>query len=155
MREAPWTGGCQCGGVRFRVGRLGRASICYCRMCQKAFGGIGGALVTAHGLDWSRGRPAHYQSSNLVRRGFCASCGTPLTFEHPSGIDVAIAAFDRAGEIAPVIAMSPEARLPWTDRLPSLPGRTPEEAARAAAHYAAIVSNQHPDHDTEQWSPTS
>ncbi len=32
------TGGCQCGAVRFSVGRLGRASVCHCRMCQKAFG---------------------------------------------------------------------------------------------------------------------
>jgi hypothetical protein len=33
------SGGCQCGAVRFRVdGELGRASICHCRMCQKAFG---------------------------------------------------------------------------------------------------------------------
>ncbi len=38
--EAPFTGGCQCGAVRFAVGRLGRASICHCRMCQKAFGGF-------------------------------------------------------------------------------------------------------------------
>ena len=31
------TGGCQCGAVRFRIeGALGRASICHCRMCQKA-----------------------------------------------------------------------------------------------------------------------
>jgi hypothetical protein len=34
------TGGCQCGAVRYRIeGDLGRASICHCRMCQKAFGG--------------------------------------------------------------------------------------------------------------------
>jgi hypothetical protein len=33
------TGGCQCGAVRFRVeGALGDASVCHCRMCQKAFG---------------------------------------------------------------------------------------------------------------------
>ncbi len=32
------TGGCQCGAVRFRAAHLGRASLCHCRMCQKAFG---------------------------------------------------------------------------------------------------------------------
>ncbi|HEY2357583.1 MAG TPA: hypothetical protein VGH86_09040, partial [Phenylobacterium sp.] len=35
------TGGCQCGAIRFRIdGELGEASICHCRMCQKALGGF-------------------------------------------------------------------------------------------------------------------
>ncbi len=50
-----FTGGCQCGAVRFRAERLGRASICHCRMCQKAFGGFFGPLVTAYGVEWTRG----------------------------------------------------------------------------------------------------
>lgn len=151
MSEAHWSGGCQCGAVRFRVARLGRASHCHCRMCQKAFAGIGGSLVTAHDLEWTRGAPAHFQSSNKVRRGFCVRCGTPLTFEYPGAIDVAIAAFDRAAEIVPVIQLAPEARLPWVDGLVSLPGRTSDEKARVAPFLASIVSNQHPDHDTDQW----
>ena len=51
---------------------LGRASICHCRMCQKAFGSFFGPLVTAKGLEWTRGGPTHFQSSNVVKRGFCA-----------------------------------------------------------------------------------
>jgi hypothetical protein len=145
------TGGCQCGAVRFAVERLGRASICHCRMCQKAFGSIGGALVTAHGLAWTRGAPRHFASSNRVRRGFCADCGTPLTYAYEGGTEVAIAAFDRAAEIAPVIQLAVESRLPWADSLPSLPTRTPAEAHRVAPFYASIVSYQHPDHDTAEW----
>ena len=42
-----WSGGCQCGAVRFRVdGELGRPSVCHCRMCQKAFAAPYAALVT-------------------------------------------------------------------------------------------------------------
>jgi hypothetical protein len=35
-----WTGGCQCGAVRYRLlAPPNHASICHCRMCQKASGG--------------------------------------------------------------------------------------------------------------------
>ncbi|MDB5447359.1 MAG: glutathione-dependent formaldehyde-activating, partial [Phenylobacterium sp.] len=60
------TGGCQCGAVRFRVdGELGRASLCHCRMCQKAFAAPFGALVTVaqHQLVWTRGARQRFQSS--------------------------------------------------------------------------------------------
>ena len=150
--EQAYTGGCQCGAVRFSVGRLGRASVCHCRMCQKATGGIGGVFVTVDAFALTRGALKHFRSSNKVRRGFCAECGTPLTFEIDNGgIDMSIAAFDRAAEIAPVLQMSSEARLPWIDTLPGLPERTPEEMTRIAKHYAGIVSHQHPDHDTDAW----
>jgi hypothetical protein len=157
MSEGPYTGGCQCGAIRFRVTALGRPSFCHCRMCQKAFGATGGALVTAQGLSWTRGRLKHFQSSTAIRRGFCADCGTPLTFEYEvdgqSCVDVAIATFDRAAEIAPVIQYSPEAALPWTARVATLPGYPREEHERRQAWMKRIVSNQHPDHDTDAWPP--
>ncbi|MEZ5849726.1 MAG: GFA family protein [Hyphomicrobiaceae bacterium] len=147
-----WTGGCQCGAVRFRALSLGRASLCHCRMCQKAFGGIGGLLVSAHDLTWTRGAPDHFASSNRVRRGFCGACGTPLTFEPEGGaVDVAIAAFDRADEITPTIQLAREARLACFDALAGLPDRPAGEAAGAAAWYGSIVSHQHPDQDTQDW----
>ena len=151
----PWTGGCQCGAIRFSIAALGRASLCHCRMCQKAYGSIGGLLVTAKGLSWTRGAPAHFQSSNVVRRGFCARCGTPLTFETASSIDVSIAAFDRASDIAPVLQMERAARLPWVDTLNDLPLHPESERAAVAQRLAGIVSYQHPDHDTDHWEVRS
>ena len=148
MPTFPMSGGCQCGAVRFRVTGLGRASLCHCRMCQKAFGSIGGALVTVHGLQWTRGVPKRFRSSDDVERGFCADCGTPLTFETAGAIDLAIAAFDRAADIPPTIQLDPEARLPWTDTLASLPVPDAQEAQRKRERYATIRSRQHPDHDT-------
>lgn len=148
------SGGCQCGAVRFSAASLGRASICHCRMCQKAFGNIGGPLVAAHGLTWTRGAPKRFQSSNKVKRGFCAECGTPLTYEHAGGLEVAIAAFDHAAAIVPVIQLAVESRLPWVDGLASLPTRSRAEADKLAAFYASIESYQHPDHDTSTWPPT-
>lgn len=118
-------------------------------MCQKAFGSVGGLLVTAHDLVWTRGAPAHFASSDTVRRGFCRDCGTPLTFEEGEGVDVAIAAFDRAQEIVPVIQLASDARLRWLDDLGAIPGPSPEEAVRQSARYQRIASRQHPDHDTD------
>jgi hypothetical protein len=145
------TGGCQCGEVRFAVEEdgLGRASICHCRMCQKAFGAFFGPLVSAPGLRWTRGAPRRFQSSNRARRGFCPDCGTPLTFEPDDGpVEVAIGAFDQPAAIRPVIQHDLAARLPWLGDLADLPLRTPAEAASVEAYYASIVSRQHPDHDT-------
>jgi hypothetical protein len=150
MTNGPLTGGCQCGAVRFSVsGALGRASICHCRMCQKAFASPYGALVSApEGLLWTRGTPAYFQSSNRARRGFCAACGTPLSFEPDGGaVELAIVAFDHPAALPPVIQHAVDSRLPWSDGTAGLPVRAADEAAQASGWYASIVSLQHPDHD--------
>jgi len=151
------SGGCQCGAVRFRVeGPLGEASICHCRMCQKAFGGLYAPLVSvpdAAKLAWTRGRLKHFQSSNHAARGFCADCGTPLTYEAPDGIALAIGAFDDPAAAPPVIQFGVEAKLPFTDRMAEIPERVTEDDMEAAPFLATLVSFQHPDHDTDTWPP--
>jgi len=120
-------------------------------MCQKAFGSIGGLLVSVIGLVWTRGEPRHFQSSNVVQRGFCHDCGTPLTFETSGSIDISIAAFDNPNEIRPVIQLDRESRISWFDELHVLPEPSSDERAGKGQHYASIVSRQHPDHDTDDW----
>ncbi|MFN3512670.1 MAG: GFA family protein [Phenylobacterium sp.] len=148
------SGGCQCGAVRFRVERVGRASLCHCRMCQKAFGAFYGPYVDAHGLEWTRGAPKYFQSSNLVRRGFCGDCGTQLSFEGGDWPpNLAIGAFDNPAAIVPTLQIGLESKLPYVDSLADLPHRPQREAEKLADFYAAVVSRQHPDHDTEAWPP--
>jgi hypothetical protein len=117
-------------------------------MCQKAFGGFFGPLVTGLGVEWTRGSPKHFASSNKVRRGFCGECGTRLSYEYDGGIELAIGAFDNPALVAPVIQNNPADKLPFVDGLPSLPVRLLGENAAADAFLAGIVSHQHPDHDT-------
>jgi hypothetical protein len=149
---AELTGGCQCGAVRFSARRLGRASICHCRMCQKAFGGFFGPLVTAFGVEWTRGEPGWFQSSNKVRRGFCAKCGTPLAYDFgASAIELAIGAFDNPELAAPTIQVNPSDKLSFFDGLMSLPTRQPGDNAKADEFLVGIASYQHPDHDTAHW----
>ncbi|MEH0195091.1 GFA family protein [Caulobacter sp. CCNWLY153] len=141
------SGGCQCGAVRFRVdGQPGRASICHCRMCQKAFGGPFGALVTVNlaDLTWTRGERATFQSSDTIRRGFCATCGTPLTYEwSQEKIDLAVFAFDDPSPVEPVVQLATDSRPAWMEHLADMPVRPPMGGSASP-----VVSRQHPDFDT-------
>ncbi len=149
-----YSGGCQCGAVRFRVeGALGHASVCHCRMCQKAMGNFYAPFVSVRQakLAWTRGEPKRFRSSNVATRGFCGECGTPLTFEAPDGVALTIAAFDNPEEIAPSIAWGLEAKLPYVDDVPGLPGHTTEDDPEVQDILDTLVSYQHPDHDTDAW----
>ena len=64
-----FTGGCQCGAVRFEARRLGRSSICHCRMCQKATGGFFGPYVDVHDFAWTKGAPKY--GSRLSLPNWC------------------------------------------------------------------------------------
>lgn len=143
-------GGCQCGAVRFKVfGQLGEPSICHCRMCQKAFGNFFAPLVSVRGAEvvWMRDEPARFASSNLVQRGFCEKCGTPLTYEAPDGMALAIGAFDHPEDIAPVIQFGIEGRLAYLDRLNEWPKRHTMDDIGNAPFLDKIESYQHPDED--------
>ena len=147
-----YTGGCQCGAIRFRAENVGGAGICHCRMCQKAFGSFYGAFVTGHGVEWTRGSPKYFASSNRARRGFCGDCGTPLTYQADGdGLELAIGAFDDPSHVAPTFQVNPADKLPFTDGIASLPTRQPGEKPEIDAFMATVVSFQHPDHDTAEW----
>jgi hypothetical protein len=124
-------------------------------MCQKAFGSFYAPLVSTRGakLTWARGQPKRFSSSNHVRRGFCAQCGTPLTFEAPDGVALAIGAFDDPTGIAPVVQWGTETKLPYVDSVAALPGHATMDDVGAANFLNTLVSYQHPDHDTETWPP--
>jgi hypothetical protein len=81
-------------------------------MCQKAFGSAFAPLVTGKGGVDAR-QPKHFQSSNMVRRGFCAECGTPLTYEYGEDIDLALGAFDDPSAVPPQHQLAPEMAVGW------------------------------------------
>ena len=84
MSEALFTGGCQCGAVRYELSAQPETEFCHCRMCQRAVGGVFAALsgVKKSQFRWTKGEPSFFASSTLSKRGFCAACGTPLTFAY-------------------------------------------------------------------------
>jgi hypothetical protein len=159
MLECPeryLAGGCQCGAVRYRIlGELGKASICHCRMCQKAFGNFGAPLVSvlASNLTWTRGDASVFRSSAIVERGFCAACGTPLYLreEGDQPYEIAIGSLDNPNAIGPMThQVGIESKVHWFDGLHRLPAKRTQDD-RSPEDLAKLKSLQHPDHDTDHW----
>lgn len=92
-------GSCLCGAVRFEVAcALPPPDACHCTDCRKQSGhffvstDVPRSAVTIHGAD----NLTWYFSSERVRRGFCATCGSSL-FWDPVQLDwigIGMGAFD-------------------------------------------------------------
>ncbi|HET9990888.1 MAG TPA: GFA family protein [Kofleriaceae bacterium] len=92
-------GSCVCGAVTFEVtGTLDTPNACHCTQCRKQSGhfwvstAVERSALALQGED----KVTWYRSSEKVRRGFCATCGSFLFWE-PIGRDrlgVAMGAFD-------------------------------------------------------------
>jgi hypothetical protein len=152
-----WTGGCQCGAVRYRVdGALSNASICHCRMCQKASGNLFGAFAATPlvAFTWTRGAPAVFKASEAAERGFCIACGTGLYFKYSDKprLSVAIGSLDAPRALTIERQYGIEGRIAPLDALHALAGSVTEDDIPAAdlPRYASL---QHPDHDTAAWPP--
>ncbi len=127
-----YAGGCQCGRVRYRAtGPRDRASVCWCRMCQKAAGAPFMAFVRfpAAQVEWSS-PPATFVSSSIAERGFCRECGTPLTYRvlDSPNVSLTIGSLDDPAAVAPEMQFVPEMRLAWCDGLSSLPEHHADDA---------------------------
>ena len=62
-------------------------------------------------------------------------------------------AFDDPTALPPQRQIMVAERIAWVGALAAVPARSAEEEAASAARYPAVVSRQHPDHDTEAWPP--
>jgi len=154
-----FSGGCQCGAVRYRAATApAEPHLCHCRMCQKAAGNyfmpLGG--VMHEDFEITRGKVAWFHSSDVVRRGFCARCGTPLIYETIGGQHVAITlgSLDRPQDVPPIAHSDAYARMPWFAALFSLSdeGAADETDGDGERYRQIRTSNhQHPDHDTSAW----
>ncbi|HXF53461.1 MAG TPA: GFA family protein [Hyphomicrobiaceae bacterium] len=157
-RRTVLTGGCQCGAVRYALyAEPTGASICHCRMCQKAFGNYFAPLtgVKLDEIAWTRGAPATFRSSEAVERGFCRDCGTPLTYRilGRNRISVSIGSLDQPDRVHPERQHGIESVLPDFTRLSALPAET-TDAWVSPDLKGRLASRQHPDRDTPKgWAP--
>jgi hypothetical protein len=157
MTSDIWTGGCQCGRVRYAFAvKPDGPCICHCRMCQKQSGNFFGAFAGSDPANFSvtRGKITAFQSSSDVERGFCRDCGTPLTFRYKNGsrIAVTIGSLDRHTQMPPAVQYGIEGREPWFSDLHLLPATVTGEGDKTGRYERIREQNfQHPDHDTANW----
>lgn len=159
-RFREYSGGCQCGAVRFHATQLhDNPHVCYCRMCQKATGNLFAPLVGVRHehLTWTRGTPSVFHSSEHVNRGYCKDCGTPLFFQFIGGerVSLTIGSFDTPQLIPILYQLGHEGRHPSivTIEGAELLGTTEEEESPEDIATIRASNNQHPDHDTTDWVP--
>lgn len=106
-RPMALSGHCLCGAVRFSTRGLVRsAGHCHCESCRRATSSPITTFFTVprDGTELSGESLRFFASSPGVRRGFCGTCGSPMSFEterRPEEIDLYVASLD-AGLSVPV-----------------------------------------------------
>jgi hypothetical protein len=137
MADLEIRGGCACGAIRFECSSGPLAMLdCHCRDCQRASGGACSSLViVATAALRITGEPRWYEtradSGALVRRGFCATCGSPLfaSSEKTSEVTaVKVGSLDDPRGFAPIAQIWTASAQPWAlfhDRVPKLPKNPP------------------------------
>jgi len=122
-----YEGGCYCGAVRYRFQvRPLAVSHCHCAMCRRVTGApfITWITITPETFAWTAKTPAEFESSPEARRGFCATCGTTLSFrsvEHPEEIDISAATLDDPEQVTPDDHLWSGSKLSWIHMEDGLP----------------------------------
>lgn len=131
--KTPFTGGCQCGAVRYECTAQPddiEMMTCHCRDCQRLGGGpfVTIVFVPATTFRVTRGAIRHHVTDGETgphRRGFCAECGSRLTGGEGPGsthIGMTASSLDDPSWFKPRFEMWVTDAQPW-DRLDAkLPG---------------------------------
>lgn len=127
MSDEVLEGGCLCGAVRYRAeGPPMSNSTCHCRSCRLASGAAATAYFKLRRARFGlmRGTLQRYRSSPSVERGFCARCGTTLTYAHdedPDDIQVTTATLDTPETWPPTHEVWLSHRIPWASSDGTIP----------------------------------
>ena len=126
MSDSIITGGCLCGRIRYRVtGKTVWSGYCHCESCRR----FSGAVVTSwlgvadSDLDFTASSPQIYEV-NGVRRGFCADCGSSLTYaadRFPDYVQIHVGTLDDPDAIKPQDHVHCEEKVTWLEISDDLP----------------------------------
>ncbi len=112
--------GCLCGAVRITIDAAPMAArMCWCRLCQYLGAGTAAANVCFPADKVAISGEVRYidsiaDSGNAMRRGFCPTCGTPLT---SAALARPHLLFIRAGALDDPELLAPQATI-WTAAAP-------------------------------------
>ena len=122
--------GCLCGAVRFTIDADPMAArTCWCRLCQYLGGGTATANVAfpSDKVSWTgeiRYHESVADSGNVLRRGFCPTCGTPLTSEalsRPHLIFLRVGTLDDPNLMGPQVTIWASQAPDWARFNPDIP----------------------------------
>ena len=119
--DAPLTGGCLCGGVRFEVTEpLVFAGYCHCTRCQRRTGtaASASARVAPGSLRITAGEELvrSYLPPDGFAKDFCSACGSALWSrdpKDPSVMSVRLGAFDGDPVVRPTWRTYVAYAAPW------------------------------------------
>jgi len=98
-------------------------------MCQKSSGApfTTGAMFVRNDFEWTKGKPAYYQSSETAKRGFCPRCSSQLTWESESELGIFAGSLDRSEKLEPSSHIWTSEMRPWIKLDDGLPRHQGEE----------------------------
>ena len=129
------SGSCICGAIEFTATDLTLVEACHCSTCKRWCGGPF-VYVPAREVEFTKGTPATFQSSDWGERGFCATCGSNLywrlTGDYP---------MERKWDVCLGVLESPPSgavvREIFTDSVPAMPTFCGDHEKLTGAEFAA------------------
>ena len=128
---APFSGGCACGAIRYECSAEPLIiANCHCRDCQRSSGRACSSVVVvlAASLKLLKGEAKYHlvkaESGNVVRRGFCSECGSPLfagNSVHPEMLAIKVGSVDDPSWCAPMVDIWTASAQPCDCMNPELP----------------------------------
>jgi hypothetical protein len=115
-------GSCRCGAINFVANSAWKfIGNCHCAACRRSYGSIFSTFIgyAEQQVEWSGDRRL-FESSPGVLRGFCANCGTPLSYQGqkwPGEIHLLLGAFDEQSDLKPTSDAFTAEALPFAPRL--------------------------------------
>lgn len=134
MTTKTLSGHCLCGAVSYDVDFPfeGRIAHCHCKQCRRQAGSVALTWFTVKKPAFRlTGAPlSSFRSSDHGSRGFCGTCGTPITFQtsrFPDEVDVTLCSL-REDQIMPAdLNIHTESRLEWLKLDTHLPERRADD----------------------------
>lgn len=91
------TARCLCGDITIEAtGSAKYTEYCHCKWCQQVSGSAFLPLVVfkKENVIVTKGKLSHYNSSQGSLRGFCANCGSTMSFQSAHNFDIALGVMD-------------------------------------------------------------